>query len=156
MSLINCETCGQQIAKQAKVCPHCGIKRHTSKFKRIFWVSAGILLFLAIISSGDGRGLPSCTSASAISYAKDTMNEKIWQHGANQQIAAWDRGSNASVMDDEVIDINNAQETSYDEAAKTVHCSGVAETKLSGNVPVNYSFRALNDGSFDVQTSLRK
>ena len=42
--LINCQTCGQQIAAEAKVCPHCGAKNKAKK-----GISVGCLIVLLVI-----------------------------------------------------------------------------------------------------------
>lgn len=156
--LINCETCGKEIAKQARVCPHCGIKRSTRGFFKTTLIVLGIFFFFAFMGAlrDDSSDIPTCDSAYGIGLAKYSINQKIIERGIDQQTAAWSRGSNASVVNDEVIDIHDAQVVSYDETAKSRSCNGVAETKLTGRVPVSYTFRILNDDTVDVSVSLRK
>jgi len=50
--MTKCKACNQEIAKSAKICPHCGSKNKKPIFKQWwFWVIITIL-FVAIISSG--------------------------------------------------------------------------------------------------------
>lgn len=53
--MIKCKTCGADIAKSAKVCPHCGAKNR--KFPLIPILIAVVVLFLIVaVSNGDGSG----------------------------------------------------------------------------------------------------
>lgn len=70
--LIECKSCGETIAKSAKVCPHCGARQKKSKWW--IFVIVAILLIAAIANSG-GSDTPkkvsnSNTSESATSSAK--------------------------------------------------------------------------------------
>ncbi len=48
----NCQACGQEIAKSAKACPHCGAKNKKPIFQKWwFWVIVGII-FIGIVGSG--------------------------------------------------------------------------------------------------------
>lgn len=52
--LIQCKSCGEQIAKSAKSCPHCGAKNKKPFYKRWwFWLIAIILLLSLIPESGE-------------------------------------------------------------------------------------------------------
>lgn len=50
LNLIECEDCGGEISRSAKVCPHCG-RPNMSKLKKIVFVSLRILAVLVIIDS---------------------------------------------------------------------------------------------------------
>lgn len=51
--MTNCKACGQEIAKSAKACPHCGAKNKKPIFKKWwFWVIIVVVLFAAIGNSG--------------------------------------------------------------------------------------------------------
>lgn len=56
--LIQCKTCGAEIAKTAKACPHCGAKQHQGTYAACAVVI--ILAFIAIVGviavSGSGSG----------------------------------------------------------------------------------------------------
>lgn len=53
-TLVNCKACGQQIAKSAKKCPHCGAK---NKKGIPVWLVAvlAVILVVAIVSAGDSE-----------------------------------------------------------------------------------------------------
>lgn len=52
--LIQCKSCGEQIAKSAKSCPHCGAKNKKPFYKRWwFWLIVLIVAIGALSSSGD-------------------------------------------------------------------------------------------------------
>lgn len=72
--LTNCKVCGEEIAVNAKSCPHCGAKVKKSIFKRWwFWVIIVLFLFILIGSSGsDDSSSPSQnTDAPAVTETKD-------------------------------------------------------------------------------------
>ena len=49
-----CKACGQEIAKSAKSCPHCGAKNKKPLYKKWwFWVII-VILFVSIATSGNG------------------------------------------------------------------------------------------------------
>ena len=45
--LVNCKTCGESIAKSAKVCPHCGAKQKKGSPLGVFILIIGIILIFA-------------------------------------------------------------------------------------------------------------
>ena len=58
--MTKCKACGQEIAKSAKACPHCGAKNKKPFFKKWWFWAIIVVLFIAIGSSGS-----------------DTDNEKV-------------------------------------------------------------------------------
>lgn len=51
--MINCKVCGKEIAKSAKVCPHCGAKNKKPIYKRIWvWLLGVIIIFGGLMSCG--------------------------------------------------------------------------------------------------------
>jgi hypothetical protein len=100
--------------------------------------------------------LPECASAEAIGLVKDKINEKLLLNAAQMRIDALQRGSNAAVAEDEVIDISEAKQVIYEEEKKTLQCRGIAEARIAGKVPVLYTFRLLNDDTIDVSVSIRQ
>lgn len=53
---IICKHCGAEIAKSAKVCPHCGGKNKKPVFKRVwFWLLLIVLVFLILAIAGSGN-----------------------------------------------------------------------------------------------------
>ena len=65
MKMKNCKACGEEIAKKAKKCPHCGAKNKKPFYKKLwFW----LLVFIIIGSIGGG----SDTEAEPISTTPPT------------------------------------------------------------------------------------
>lgn len=48
--LKNCRTCGQEIAKSARTCPHCGAKNKKSFFKRLFVLLIAIVALVVLVN----------------------------------------------------------------------------------------------------------
>ncbi len=76
--MYECKTCKQQIARNAKVCPHCGAKN--KKANPIFAVIAGIIVLVIIISATGGNNEPvkvgDNTSSQTTTTATDSQNSK--------------------------------------------------------------------------------
>ena len=49
--MISCKACGQEIAKSAKACPHCGAKNKQPLFKKWWFWAVIVILFVVIGSS---------------------------------------------------------------------------------------------------------
>ena len=48
-TLINCKACGKEIAKKAKICPHCGAKNKKPLYKRAWlWVLVAVVIFASM------------------------------------------------------------------------------------------------------------
>jgi ribosomal protein L37E len=53
MALIKCKECGKEKSSQAKVCPHCGLKKRglIMKLIRFSWqISLGCIAFIVVIA----------------------------------------------------------------------------------------------------------
>jgi predicted amidophosphoribosyltransferase len=46
MAMKNCPTCGEQIARRAALCPHCG-RQFTTTFTRFLWI--GVIAFFVFV-----------------------------------------------------------------------------------------------------------
>ena len=53
--MINCKTCGNEIAKSAKVCPHCGAKQKKHTIWGVFLVIFGIILISSAIGGNNSE-----------------------------------------------------------------------------------------------------
>lgn len=53
--LTNCKACGQEIAKSAKKCPHCGAKNKKPIFKK-WWFWAILVVLIVVIATSGGGG----------------------------------------------------------------------------------------------------
>jgi FtsZ-interacting cell division protein ZipA len=51
--MVTCKTCGQEIAKSAKVCPNCGAKQKGGKLKIILIVVVALIVIGALSSGGN-------------------------------------------------------------------------------------------------------
>ena len=47
-----CKTCGQEIARKAKICPHCGAKNKKPFYKRVFFWLILLILTAAVAIYG--------------------------------------------------------------------------------------------------------
>ena len=52
--MVSCKVCGEQIAKSAKVCPHCGAKRKRHTALGITLTILGVLLIAGAVGSKGG------------------------------------------------------------------------------------------------------
>jgi hypothetical protein len=84
-------------------------------------------------------GVPKCDSEEGIGLAKGELNQAYGHEGYEP-----------------FIDIDQAQEISYDQEHKKRVCHGMSETQISGHekVMVSYSFRALHDGTVKTEFDL--
>lgn len=56
MNTKKCKSCGEEIAKGAKVCPNCGAKQKKSIFKKWwFWIIVAVIAIAAISSGGNNE-----------------------------------------------------------------------------------------------------
>ena len=51
-----CRACGSQIAKSAKVCPHCGAKNKKPIYKRVWFIILAVIVIIGIIGAASGGG----------------------------------------------------------------------------------------------------
>ena len=73
-----CKSCGQPIAKKAKVCPNCGAKNKKPLFKKpIFWILIVlvVIIIVAIASSGDSSDTTTVESISSSETAQTNASE---------------------------------------------------------------------------------
>ncbi|MDR1176025.1 MAG: zinc ribbon domain-containing protein [Treponema sp.] len=59
--LINCKACGREIAKSAKICPHCG-KKNKQPVLKVVLISAAVIIALSIIGNMSKTNTTSSTS----------------------------------------------------------------------------------------------
>lgn len=53
--MVKCKTCGEEIAKSAKICPKCGAKQKRHTALGVILVVIGVLLFAAAIGGGNDK-----------------------------------------------------------------------------------------------------
>lgn len=73
-----CKACGAEIAKSAKVCPHCGAKNKKHRLWGIFLVVLGIIIFISAISdSGSAKpAAPKESTSSSSVQEKEKLAEQ--------------------------------------------------------------------------------
>lgn len=70
----NCKICGKEIAKSAKVCPHCGAKNKKPIYKRIWvWILGVIIIFGGLMSCGGEDTSTNNTNTSQIENPKEEV-----------------------------------------------------------------------------------
>jgi hypothetical protein len=78
--LVKCKTCGGQVAKTAKVCPHCGAKQHQGAYAAC--VVIALIAFFAcvaiLMSGGDGES-PTRETQSESSQASQTTDSVVFE-----------------------------------------------------------------------------
>ncbi|MDR0838438.1 MAG: hypothetical protein LBN99_02205, partial [Oscillospiraceae bacterium] len=80
-AMVQCAVCGQEIAKSAAACPHCGAKNKKPIFKK-WWFWAVIIVIVGIIGTATQGGdaqqpqTPVATPGTATSTAPSTPTPK--------------------------------------------------------------------------------
>ena len=76
--IINCKTCGAEIAKKAKTCPNCGAKNKKGKKKFLILLIALVVLvvFFIAIGSGDSSTEPNKTDTETVTLSETEFKEK--------------------------------------------------------------------------------
>lgn len=97
--LVKCKTCSADIAKSAKVCPHCGAKnRKRNPILGMVFLIFGILLLVAAFSGGDDSPSPSSdelvtkseTEISSNSPLNNNAPDKLGHNEAPIELSAHD------------------------------------------------------------------
>lgn len=162
MKLIKCETCGKEIAKKAKTCPHCGAKRKVSVIGRgILAVVITLFILNMLMGMGSG-GVPYCDSSYAISLVKMQLQENLINAAVKLDYynATADQGSmygssnySGMAMELEIIDVESPKEVAYDENTSTRSCTGTIVSN-KWTKPASYSLKLLTDGDVYVDVAL--
>jgi RNA polymerase subunit RPABC4/transcription elongation factor Spt4 len=122
-TLIACETCGKEIAAEAKTCPHCGARN-----KRSGWivnlflglVIVILVLFIGLVYKNRVSPFPDCTSRPAARDFKSTFDGS--QYARTLNLSAIDVVGQRTVSDDTTsrrrvcqatLMLNNAQNLTY-------------------------------------------
>lgn len=131
--MYECKTCKQQIARSAKVCPHCGAK---NKKAPILAVIAGIVLLVIIVSAAGGNNEPvkvgDNTSNQTTTTATDPQNTKN----------TFSVGEIAELKDVQVSFVGVTESTGSN-----------FNTPTDGNVFVLCEFEIINNSNEDVNVS---
>ena len=137
-SLIPCDTCGREIAAEARTCPHCGARN-----KRSGWL---VNLLLALLVVGLALGVvvvyrnrlnpfPKCTSARAAAEFKRTFDGSPFARTLNLT----------------AIDVV-AQRTISDDTARSRRvCQATLMLNSSGKVPYRFTFTLRANGGYYIE-----
>lgn len=77
--MVKCKSCGQEIAKSAKVCPHCGARQKKNVALGIILLVVGIFLFVSGIigfDSSNSQDVNETTSGEGFSQSAPVKTEK--------------------------------------------------------------------------------
>lgn len=128
--MINCKSCGTEIAASAKYCPKCGAKNKKPIYKRVWvWVLAVIILFAAISGTGGN------SNTNTINPSADT-NTPVAQEPINYTVVS-------------VIDMIDALDTNALKAEKTYDGQYLEITGRLGNIDSDGSYITLYGRDFD-------
>ncbi len=122
-SLIPCETCGKQIAAEARTCPHCGARN-----KRSTWiitlvlglVLVALVILIGVVYHNRVHPFPECTSRRAAGDFKTTFDGS--QYARTLNLTAIDVVGQRAISDDTArmkrvclatLMLNNAQKLTY-------------------------------------------
>lgn len=134
-NMIECNTCGKEIAKKAKTCPHCGAK-NKSKKKGIWWKIplAGLFLFFTIAVIIGASEFPTCDGYQAKTDVKRVFNS----------------GPLVKQLGYKMLDIKDVEEIEYDEKLGVRRCRATALTN-GGETKIRYRFTQQDDGQYWVE-----
>lgn len=129
-ALIPCKTCGKEIAKSAKQCPHCGAKNKKSLKQQLWWrLPLAGLVAIALFGRHFEDG-PTCENESGKQEAIDAFNNGPVQKSTNLQI----------------ISLKEAKEISFDPKTNNRKCSAKILTNSSEEAILHYEFKYDKDG----------
>jgi RNA polymerase subunit RPABC4/transcription elongation factor Spt4 len=75
--MTTCKHCGKEIAKKAKVCPHCGGKNKPAIYKRKWFIALIVLVVLAVVVSVTSGGSDDTVDKSNITYTQYSANQMM-------------------------------------------------------------------------------
>ncbi len=84
----NCETCGKEIAKNAKACPSCGAKNKKPIYKRPWFIVCMVLLFFFIV--GGTGGTESVSTSADLPEQTSTTNTETHRNAENIEYVSYD------------------------------------------------------------------
>jgi hypothetical protein len=82
-----CKTCTKEVAKSAKVCPHCGAKLKMGFFKKSILGLVGFIVLIVIISSLGGNDDGTATSGDAAT-ASTTPDKEVAVELSNEGVSS--------------------------------------------------------------------
>ena len=81
--MVTCKTCGQEIAKSAKVCPNCGANQKGGKLKTILIVVVALIVIGAI--AGGGKKTEKTNSSNSTDKTEQVAEQKTEEKKTEEQ-----------------------------------------------------------------------
>lgn len=106
--MVKCKTCGEEIAKSAKVCPKCGAKQKKHTVLGIILVILGVLLIAAAIGGG-GKEEPKKVEDSSEPKSQDAQKSET--DDKEPEKTAFGVGEQV-ILNDVVVTMNSVTESS--------------------------------------------
>ena len=93
--MIKCKTCGADIAKSAKICPHCGAKKKPGVFRVLmgtFLIFIGLCAIVGALSGGSGSKSPT-SDQNAVQAINNSASKQKLEEVSAPAIATGDYGN---------------------------------------------------------------
>lgn len=139
--LVNCKSCGAEIAKTAKACPHCGAKQHRGVLKTCIMILLIVIVISAIIASGEKNDEPALVE-------KDLQTTDLDTQGAANNSPEPEQPSVFTVGDTVALNDINVTLVSV-----TENNGGNYMTPSNGKVFVVCEFEIENNSGKDIAVS---
>lgn len=128
--MLVCKTCGQEIAKNAKVCPHCGAKNKARV--PVFAIIAVVVILIIIVAASGGNDTP--TLVDGTTPSQESVESKTPE--------AFKVGETAELNDIQVCLVNVSESTGSD-----------FNKPSDGNVFVICEFEIANNSTAELNVS---
>lgn len=139
--LVNCKSCGAEIAKTAKACPHCGAKQHRGVLKTCIIILLIVIVISAIIANGEKNDEPALVDQNTQGSTSDTQSPAPDTQDTVQP-AVFTKG--------DVVSLNDINVTLVD----VVESTGSTYNKpTSGNVFVTFEIEIENKSDKEIGVS---
>ena len=130
-ALIPCKTCGKEIAKNAKLCPHCGGKNKKSMKQQLWWRIPLSILVAYTLFGGFSEDAPTCVNDA----------------GKNAAIKVFAEESPSSIPNLKIITLSNTKEISFEDKSGIRKCTGKALLNSGEETQVHFEFRPTAEGT---------
>lgn len=137
--MVKCKSCGQEIAKSAKVCPKCGAKQKKHTALGIILVIFGVLLIVAAIGGG-GSDEPKKVGDSVPTQSQD--DQSVETSSAEPEKTTFGVGEQVS-LNDVIVTLNGVTESNGSQFNKP----------SDGNVFILCEFTIENNSDRDLSIS---
>lgn len=139
--LVKCKSCGAEIAKTAKTCPHCGAKQHRGVLKTCIIIILIVIVICAMIANGEKNNEPTLVDQNTQGSTSDTQASTPNTQDTVQQ-AVFTKG--------DVVNLNDINVTLVD----VVESTGSTYNKPSnGNVFVTFEIEIDNQSDKEIGVS---